>query len=134
MHQLLQALPEMTALARRQATIALRHHQPSLRLSEEDPAIRAGAAMAAAFRSLAAGAPEQLAPALSDSDLWVRESVAQMVRDVPENAATTLRAALKQPAAQWTCAWCDEVRTAEMPSCPVPARHPRPTPRLGHSG
>ena len=90
--------------------------------------------MAAAFRSLAGGAPEQLAPALSDPDLWVRESVAQMVHDVPENAAATLRAALEEPAAQWTCAWCDEVRTAEMPSCPEPARHSRPTPRLSRSG
>jgi len=80
---LLEALPEMTALARRDAAIALTHHQPSLRLNAADPGIRAGAAMATARRSLAGGAIEQLAPALSDPDLWVRESVAQMVHDIP---------------------------------------------------
>jgi hypothetical protein len=132
--QLFKALPEMTAWARRAAAIALAHHRPSLRLNEANPAIRAGAAMAAAFQSLAEGAPEQLAPALSDPDLWVRQSVAQLVHDVPENAAATLRAALEQPATQWTCAWCDEVRPAEMQSCPEPARHSRPAPSLSRAG
>ena len=131
--QLLGALPGMTVMARRDAAIALSYHQPSLHLNEADPAIRAGAAMAAAFRSLP-GCPEQLAPALSDPDLWVRESVAKIIHDVSEDAAATLRAALAEPAAQWTCVWCDEVRTADMSSCPEPAGHSRPTPRLSRSG
>lgn len=125
---------QLTALARRDVAIALSVHTARTELDVNDAAVRAGVAMVAAQRSLELGRPEELDHLLSDPDLWVRASVAQVVHEVPDTTSAHLSDLLAAPAECWTCVWCDELRDAAQSSCPEPRRHARPVPRLGAPG
>lgn len=129
--RVLDLLPQMTAWARRDAAIAVAYHRPDVTLPTADVAVRAGAARVTTGRCLSEGNVAHVLSALSDSDLWVRESAADMVQGVSADVAAELQAALDAPATQWTCPWCDAVRTADMGTCPEPHTHPRPKPVLG---
>jgi hypothetical protein len=116
--------------ARCEAGVAVAELRPDADLPLHDPMVRAGHAAVATNRLCEEGRGAEVASILSDDDLMVRSNAARHVRNVRPDTVRALEAALRKPAKQWTCPWCDAVRDIGLDRCPE-VHHSRPSPKIG---
>jgi ATPase family protein associated with various cellular activities (AAA) len=122
-------LQAMTAISRSNAAIAITIKRPDILFSLADAAVRAGHAAATINTYIKNGRIADAVKLLSDPDLKVRELAALQVRDADVDVSERLRNALDEPSEQWTCFFCDAVRSSDLDRCPE-FHHSRPQPKL----